>query len=238
MAKNIAQKFKDFKQKHGLTTSMVKKMAIEYADSNESCSMEYWADRYGVSRDVFNRARDFAISCCLVDTGTTQRIKAKSTSNYKKNNPKNKATMSNNHFEDLVRMQKDFLDTYSVNDIRDIACKYVEGISIDKIAIVYDTGESGIKRLLRRGVECLIIDQKTIGELQKLLGDRIATMLERRAKNKSLIIQNINDEIGVLSFKIRNYTVYFSGVDSKPTLEELNKALVTLEKRRDELKNM
>lgn len=237
MAKSVMQKFVDFKKRNSLSNAVIIKMAKEYANSDDECSMSYFADKYNISKSAFHKARDYAIICCLLDEVTYEKIKKKSSGNYRRNNPKNKADGSIKHFDYLKEQRKAFLETFTEKEIKDIACKYISGLAIDKIAVAYDTGEYAIKLLLYKGIVNLVIDKETVEEISKKLGTKITEMLTKRSENKKKLLACIENEITVINFQIKNYNLYYSGIKNKPTLKTLQDKLIMLEKRQEIIRN-
>lgn len=237
MAKSVTQKFIDFKARNSLSNAKIIKMATEYANSDAECSMSYFAEKYNVSKSTFHKARDYAIICCLLDETTYDKIKKKSSANYKANNPKNKADSSIKHFDTLKRLRKDYLENFTEAELRDIAAKYAEGIAIEKIAVTYDTGEYAIKILLRKGIINLIVDKKTTEQISRKLGSKIENILLERRKNKQALLSCIEGEIAVINFQIKNYSLYFSDIQNKPTIKTLQDRAIMLEKRRQNIIN-
>lgn len=230
MSKSIVTRYEDFKAKHHLSDAMIIQMATNYANSDEACSMGYWADKYNVSRGVFNKARDFAIICCLVSPDVVKRIVSKSSGNYSEKNPKGTSDASKAHFAELTLLKKEFLNTFSVSEIQDIANKYIEGVSLSKIAIAYGTGEYGVQMLLKRGIIKLIISDEITAEIAKKA--TIDDMLARRAVNKKAMLECITNEIEVITFQIKNHSLYFAGITNPPTLNDLNNKLIILKNKR------
>lgn len=237
MAKSVMQKFIDFKKRNSLSNVVIIKMAKEYANSDAECSMAYFADRYNISKSAFHKARDYAIICCLLDETTYDKIKKKSSGNYKANNPKKKAAGSIKHFDYLKSQRKAFLETFTEQEIKDIASKYVNGLSIEKIAVAYDTGEYAIKLLLYRGIVNLVLDKETVEVISKKLGDKLTEMLAKRNENKKKLLACIENEITVINFQIKNYSLYYSGIKNKPTSKTLQDRIIMLEKRREIIRN-
>lgn len=220
--KSLYQKFIDFKHRHSLSNENIAKIVTEYADSDLNFARSFFKQKYGISESTFYKVRDFAVICCLVDTKTCQRLQSKAAANYSSNNVQNSSTGSIAHFKDLLKMRQEYLDDFSAEEIQDIANKYVEGVSVDNIAIAYDTGSFAIRWLLKKGVIMLILDANIISQMRRLLGDRLNHLLEIRKANKTALLVCIEKEIDFLKMQIKYYKLYFRNSIDKPTLESLN----------------
>lgn len=235
--KSIVKQFEDFKVKHSLTNRDVAKIAKEYANSDYDLASTHFSEKYNVSKSVFYKIRDYAVIFCLIDEDCCKRLKKKTLANYERNNPNGTITGPENHFSELYEKRQEFLDSFSENDIKDIAYKYAEGVSTENIAFLYDTGKYAIKVLLKKGIVLLIVDDITTQTIANRLGDSMKSILDMRKKNKANIVICLEKEIEVIDFKLTNYDLYFRNHNSeqKPTKEELQKQLKELVKREKEL---
>ena len=225
--KSLYQKFLDFKTRHNMSNEEIAKIALEYANTDLTFSRSYFMDKYNISDHVFYQTRDFAIIFCLVDKGTYERIKKKSSTNQKNNvnNTSNRSTTSVAYFDELLVKQQEFLDEFSKNEIIDIGKKYVEGISLKNIAIAYDTGEYGIKRLLKKGIIELIFDNTIVSQISIMVGPALNRILQKRKINKERQLSNWQNKISSLRLQINHYDSYFKDSRTKPTLESLKQDL-------------
>lgn len=223
--KSIYQKFIDFKSRHQLSNERITKMITEYAYSSSTFARSFFKEKYGISESTFYKSRDYAVICCLVDEKTCQKLRNKSATNYSNNNKQGSSTASVAHFQELLVKRKEFLEGVSTSEIQDIANKYVEGVSVDKIAIAYDTGSFAIKYLLRKGIVMLIVDANTVRAMKALLGTSLNSILQEREKSKKALLNCIQKEIDFLRTQIECYPLYFRNVSDRPTLNSLNDKL-------------
>lgn len=235
MKKSLVEKFVDFKRRHCLSNSDIEKMMIEYARSELEYASSHFSAKYNISKSVFYKARDYAVICCLIDEDTCKALKRKTIKNYQRNNPMQTTNGPVDHFSELRVQRQEFINSFSDNDIRDIGFKYAEGVSLKNIAIAYDTGEYGIKLLLRKGIIMLIVDGKTTKAIELKLGNSLDEILKSREANKQKVVDCLKKEIESLNFKIENYDLYFRLEKEKPTKEELHKKVVELTRKKQEV---
>ena len=235
MKKSLVEKFADFKKRHCLSNSDIEKMMVEYANTDFDLASSYFSEKYNISKGVFYKARDYAVICCLIDEDICKKIKRKTIENYKKNNPKQTTSGPVVHFSELRVQRQEFLNTFSDNDIRDIAYKYEEGISLKNIAITYDIGEYGIKLLLRKGIVMLIVDKKITEAISVKLGSKMNNILQNRETNKQKIVDCLEKEIEALNLKIENYDLYYRNSKERPKKEALYKEVAELTRKKQEV---
>lgn len=224
MKKSIIKKFADFKKRHLLSNEIIRKMITEYANSEYDLAQTHFSKKYDISKSTFYKARDFAIICCLVDKTTCKKIKKKTLANYKANNPKNTSNRSNSNFTCLYDERENFLKTFSDDEIRDIAFKYAEGLSIKNIASAYDIGEFGIKLLLRKGIVSLIVDGDITKSIKYRVGNDLDKILNQREQNKQIILSYIEKEIECLNFQITYHDFYYKIIRETPIPIEILQA--------------
>lgn len=235
MKKNIIKKFADFKRRNSLSNDIIKQMITEYANSELDLARTYFSNKYNISKSIFYKARDYAVICCLVDEDTCKRIKKKTVENYKRHNPKNTSNGALAHFSDLRVKRQEFLNTFSDNEIRDIAFKYAEGISVKNIAFGYDIGEFGIKLLLKKGIVLLVVDKETTDSIKNRVGSKLDKILHSRENNKQIILDCIEKEIICLNLKIEHYELYFRDLKEKPSKEILQQKLSDVIKKKKQV---
>ena len=235
MERSIIDKFANFKERNSLSNSVIVKMVTEYANSEPDLACTYLSEKYKISKSTFYKARDYAIICCLVDNHICKRVKNKSVNNYKRNNPKKSGRKSLTHFEELYTKRQDFLNSFSDNEIKDIAYKYAEGVSPAIIAIGYDTGEFAIKWLLKKGIALLIVDAETTEIISKMLGNKLNEILQIRQRNKKYLLDCNEKEIDFLKMQIDCYDLYVCIIKESVNLEDLEKNLSNAIKRREKI---
>ena len=224
--KSIYETFLDFKVRHKLSNERISQIATEYANSSAEFARSYFSRKYDISGYVFYKVRDYAIIFCLVDTGTFKKIREKSSTNYKNNNDRNSAANSIAHFEELIVKRQDFLDGFSKDEILDISCKYVEGLSAKSIALCYDTGEYAIKKLLKKGIVQLIFDSTTVSQIAAIVGNSLNRTLEKREANKKALLDCLQHQISFLKSQLMCYDLYFRNSRNKPDMESIEEELL------------
>lgn len=231
MKKSILDKFADFKNRHDFSNSQIVQMVTEYANSDLEFARTFFKEKYNISEHVFYKARDYAVIFCLVGSSTCNKLRIKSAQNYSRNNDSNSARGSLAHFDELIKERQNFLNSFSANDIRHIANKYVESVSVQDIAIAYDTGEFAIKRLLKKGIEKLILDAEVVKQLYAKLGASLDELLKKREANKKALLDCIEAEMKFLKMQIDIYDLYFMDSQDKPSLQDLNSKLSNAQKK-------
>lgn len=235
MEKSIIDKFANFKERNALSNSIIVKMVTEYANSESDLACTYFSEKYKISKSAFYKARDYAIICCLVDNHICKRVKNKSANNCKRNNPKKSGRKSLTHFEELYTKRQNFLNSFSDNEIKDIAYKYAKGDSPAFIAVGYDTGEFAIKWLLKKGIAMLIVDAKTTEAISKMLGSKLNEILQMRQRNKRYLLACNEKEIDFLKMQVDCYDLYLHAIREDLVLENLQKQLSDAIKRREKI---
>lgn len=224
--KSIYENFTDFKIRHNLSNEKIAQIATEYANSDFELARSYFSEKYKISEYTFYKARDFAIIFCLVDKEIYKRIRQKSSINYRNNNTKNNSTIASiAHFDELIVKQQEFLDGFSKSEILDIANKYVEGLSLKKIAVAYDTGEYAIKRLLKKGIVDFTFDSNLVKQISTIVGSSLNKILQDREAIKKNLLNCLQHQIAFLKLQIKYYDVYSKIFEIKPDLESLNNQL-------------
>lgn len=225
MAKDLARRFKDFKIRHQLTNQEIRKIVLDYANSDLEYARTYFTNEYEISEHVFYRCRDFSVICCLVDEVTCNKLRKKAAENYKRNNEKESAAQSLKHHTDMMRQRKNFLMSFSDNDIVEMAEKYVDGFEISKIAITYDIDGLAVKYLLRKGITELILDKSSVIAIQKRLGPKLNNILKARERNKAQLLECISAEIDFYQFRLEHPGLYERISEQKISTQEISKKL-------------
>lgn len=225
MNKSIIKKFLDFKIRHNLSNEIIAKMISEYANSDSSFARTHFSEKYDISTHTFYKARDFAIIFWLVDNQTCQKVRNKAAKNYSSNNVQHTSRESLAHFEYLLEQRRDVINSFSDNEIRAIGFKYINGISVDNIAIAYDVGAGIINTLISKGIIEFIFDISIVKAIQKRIGPRLDSILEKRENNKKVLLYCLNLQIESLKQKINCYKVYSRIMENVPSKDILEKEL-------------
>lgn len=232
MAKSINQKFLSFKKRHQLSNEDIVKIATEYANSSFELARTHFTNKYNITDYVFYQIRDYAIICCLVNRDLYERIKEKSSANYKSNNTKNSSASSIAHFDKLLVQQSQFLSEFSEKEILEIGLKYAEGVTVKKIAMAYETGELAIKKLLGKGIVNIIYDIDLVNQIKRIVGPTSLTpLLKMREANKNILINCHQHRIAALEMQVRYYDMFFRFESDKPSLESLENELKLARKK-------
>ena len=231
------ERFNSFKKKHRLAYEDVKKIATEYAESEGERACSYFTKKYDLTNHVFYKIRDFAIVCCLIDERTCYLIKDKASSNKQES-----GSSSLRHFESLMERRKTFLnESFSKEEITDIAYKYADGNSLDSIANVYEICPGAVKKLLAIGTMRNIIPTELINSIEKRLvsyGKKLESFEDFkkiRKNNQKKILEPLKQEKMVLEYQISSYEDYFFEDENVPSIDFLKNRFEEVTKKISEL---
>lgn len=230
MKKDIFQRFKDFKARHGLSDETIKKMVTEYANSDLDFARTYFTEKYKISEHTFYKSRDYAIILGIVGEETCKKLRAKAAANCSRNNSRNSARKSLTHFEELKRQRKYLRDAYSKDMIRSIANEYVQGATVRDIATSHGTGEFTIKYLLKKGIVLLILDSNTVKQISDIVGSGLNAILQQRENNKRFLLNCIQKELSSLQMQIQGYQLCLWATEDEPSIESLELKLKNVTK--------
>lgn len=234
MSKDFVKQFIDFKKRHSLLNQEIKQIMVEYANSDFEHASSFFCNKYDISKSIFYKLRDYAVIFCIIDEETCKQVKRKTIENYKRNNPNGSTKGPVDHFSELCVKRQQFLNTFTDNEIKDIAYKYAEGVSTKNIAFAYDIGEYGVKMLLKKGIVLLIVDEETTKAISIRLGSRLDNILAMRQRNKQKVLDCVKKEIEALNAKIEIYDLYYRELKG-PSKEDLQNKLKNLMKKEQEL---
>lgn len=235
MKKDMYKQFVDFKTRHSLSNDVIAKMITEYANSELELARTYYSKKYNISVSTFYKSRDYAVIFCLVDNTTYKKLQTKSAINYSNNNKKNSSSGSIVHYKTILKKRQDFLNSFSNNEIKDIAIKYIEGVSVENIAIAYDTGPFAIKYLLKKGIVSLILDANIVDSIKVIVGKNLDGILKERERNKKILLCCLQKQIEFLESQINCYDLYFRNISDKPSLLSLQNELEKIIRFRKEV---
>ncbi len=231
MARTINQKFSSFKSRHHLSNADIIKIATEYANSSLAHARTHFTNKYNLTRYAFYKARDYAIICCLVDYDLYEKIRKKSSANYKSNNDRNSATSSKIHFSELLVQRNQFLSDFSEKEILEIGHKYAEGITVKNIALEYEISELAVKNLLGKGIVNIIYDADLVCQIKRIVGPGLTPILKKREATKNILLNCHQHHIAYLEMQISYYDMFFRFESEKPSLESLENELKIARKK-------
>lgn len=148
MKKSELQKFQDFKLKHNLTDAQIIKIMLEYASTMDEYSASFFASKYHISEYVFYKIRDFTIIFMLVTPFNCKNIRNKAFRNQGSKNSTNNYTSSRNHYKQLLLRRKEYLKSFTDEQISLIAIEYSNGITIYDISKKYNISIYTTQKLL------------------------------------------------------------------------------------------
>lgn len=237
--KSELERYNDFKKRHGLAYEDIVKIVTEYANTGEDCARTFFCEKYNITPAVFYKCRDFAVTCHLVDRETCKRLKRKAALNCASHNDKNSSIGSELHFNELLQKRKEFLSSFSNEEIIDIANKYVDGVNLSVISNTYEMCATSIKLLLKKGIAEVIIPSDLVDQIKKKVNRErgkegliaISVMEEDRKERVKEKVKPLKNEASVLDYQIKNYEVYFKGDDTIPDKEFLINRLSEVQKK-------
>lgn len=118
------ESFKAFKTRHKLTDQQITNIMTEYANTVDERGASFFASKYGFTEHVFYQIRDYTIVFMLVDASVCRKIRDKSFRNQGSKNSSGNFTTSANHYLDLIAIRREYLKTFSNEDIIKIAEEY------------------------------------------------------------------------------------------------------------------
>lgn len=148
MKKSEYQKFQDFKVRNNVTDNQIVKIITDYANTEDEYSASFFSSKYNISVHVFYRMRDFTIIFMLVDATVCQRIRNKAFRNQSGRNKSGNYTSSNRHYQSLIEKRKEYLRSFSNEEIVLIAIEYANGYALYDIAEKHNISTYTVRKLL------------------------------------------------------------------------------------------
>lgn len=145
---NYAKGFKSFKSRHKLTDKQIEKIMTEYANTVDEQSASFFANKYGISEYEFYRIKDYTIVFMLVDATVCSRIRDKTFRNQSSKTSSGNFTTSYNHYRDLLALRKEYLKTFSNEEIIKIAKEYANSSALYDIAKEHKISIYTVQKLL------------------------------------------------------------------------------------------
>ncbi len=177
--KSEFQKFQEFKKRHKLTDETIKKIMSEYAITEDNFSCSFFCAKYNISPHVFYKLRDYTIIFILVSLTSCKKIRAKSIRNQIGNNPIGDYNSSSAYYQKLLAKRREYLDSFSNEEIVQIAILYSKGDSLYEIANKHGISTEIARRLIAISLENRLIDEETY-RIIKIRSDRILINLRGR----------------------------------------------------------
>lgn len=173
MKKSEFQKFIDFKKRHNFTNQFIAQLMHEYATSDDEFSCSYFVNKYGISEHTFYKMRDYAVIFMLVSPNTCKEISKKCNRNQRSKNPYGNFTSSPKHYKDLLEKRKEYLSTFSYQEILEVAIEYAQWKPINDIALTHGVSKYIIQNLIAIALKNHIVNYQTYRAI-KVRSDTIA----------------------------------------------------------------
>ena len=148
MKKSELTRFKDFKRKYNLTEKLIVQIMTQYADTEDQYSASFFAAKYQITERVFYLMRDFTIIFMLVDAPICRRIRDKTFRNQSGKNQSGNFTAANRHYQLLIEKRKEYLKSFSDEEIELIAIEYANGDALYDIAKKHNISVYTVRKLL------------------------------------------------------------------------------------------
>lgn len=148
MKKSELQKFQDFKKQRNLTDKQISTIMTEYANTEDEYSASFFASKYHITERVFYRMRDFCIIFMLVEAPVCRRIRDKTFRNQSGKNKSGNYTSANQHYKYLIKKRKEYLKSFSNEEIGLIAVEYANGDALSDIAKNHNVSVYTVRKLL------------------------------------------------------------------------------------------
>lgn len=156
-----ANGFKSFKARHKLSDNQISIIMTEYANTVDEQGASFFASKYGFTEHIFYQIKDYTFVFMLVDASTCIRIREKSYRNQKLKNPSGKCSSSVRHYQDLLAIRKEYLKSFSVEEIVKIATEYSDYVALYDIAKAHKISPHTVRRLLAIALANHLVDYDT-----------------------------------------------------------------------------
>lgn len=140
--------FKSFKSRHNLTDKKIIQIMTEYANTEDEYSASFFAEKYDITLYEFYRLKDYTIILMLVDAPVCKRIRDKSFRNQSKKNASGNYSSASHHYKELIGKRKEYLKSFSDEEIGLIAVEYANGDAIYDIAKKHNISTYTVRKLL------------------------------------------------------------------------------------------
>lgn len=148
MKKSEYQKFQEFKKRHNLSNQQIVRIISDYANTADEYAASFFAAKYNISNDVFYKIRDYTIIFMLVDATVCQRIRNKLFRNQSGKNKSGNYTAANRHYQLLIKKRKEYLKSFSNEEIVLVAIEYANGDALYDIAKKHNISTYTVRKLL------------------------------------------------------------------------------------------
>lgn len=160
------ESFKAFKTRHKLTNQQIANIMTEYANTVDEQAASFFASKYGFSEYVFYQIRDYTIVFMLVDAHLCIRIRDKAFRNQSSKNSSGNYSSSMQHYKDLIKLRRDYLKSFSTDEIVKIATDYANQISLYDIAKKHKISSHTTRRLLAIALANHLVDYETYTQIR------------------------------------------------------------------------
>lgn len=164
------ERFQSFKSRHDLTNQKIAQIMTEYANTEDEYSASFFSAKYKITLYEFYRLKDYTIIFMLVDAPICKRIRNKSFRNQSSKNASGNYSSSKHHYEKLIVLRKEYLKTFSDEEIILIATEYADGDALYDIAQKHAISTYTVRKLL------------TVCLLKHLVSDSIYQSIKLRSQ--------------------------------------------------------
>lgn len=147
-----------------------RKIACEYANSEQHFSRSYFVEHYNISEDCFYKLRDYAVVMGLVSEADIEKMIQKSVKNQQ-NNCKTAGGTTIVHFRELIKKRNEHVLLFFTNEqIKEIAIVFAEYSEVSRLGIAK-----------KNGINVMVVDlilKKAI--IENLVSDEVFYKIKNR----------------------------------------------------------
>lgn len=140
--------FKSFKARHNLRDKLISQIMTEYANTEDEYSASFFVAKYNITLYEFYRLKDYTIIFMLVDAPICKRIRDKSFRNQSSKNASGNYSSASYHYKELISKRKEYLKSFSNEEIGLIAVEYANGDALYDIAKKHNVSVYTVRKLL------------------------------------------------------------------------------------------
>lgn len=159
------ESFKAFKKRHKITEQQMINIMTEYANTVDEQGASFFASKYGFSEYIFYQIKDYTFVFMLVDASICVRIRDKSFRNQGAKNASGNCSSAVHHYNNLLALRKEYLKSFSNEDIVEIATEYANSIALYDIAKKHKISTHTVRRLLALALANRLVDYETYSKI-------------------------------------------------------------------------
>lgn len=145
-----------------------KKIAEEYASLEDEFARTYFTEKYNISINCFYHILEEAVILNMISDNTIFKMEEKAVRNQKCSYAKAMIS-SRKHYDKLWKKRKEYLDSFTEEDIKNIATKfaYYTDISKKSFAIIEGISQRTLEIILQRAILEVIINDEIFFKIRE-----------------------------------------------------------------------